>query len=49
LFLAVPKDLISKKTRQLIREYFVGTTLAIIADEFDAADITADRDYDPEL
>jgi hypothetical protein len=39
--------LISKKTRQELREYFVGTTLAVIADEFDAADVDVDLEYLP--
>ena len=41
------RELISKKTRQVFREYFVGTTLGIIADEFDAAGIEPDRDFTP--
>ena len=32
-------DLISIKTRQVFREYLVGTTLRFISDEFDAARI----------
>jgi hypothetical protein len=44
-FRAVP-DLISKKTRQEFREYFVSTTLRVIADEFDAADAPCDSAYD---
>jgi hypothetical protein len=40
-------DLISKRTRQAVREYFVGTTLGIISDAFDAADIRCDSDYSP--
>ncbi len=40
-------DLISKKTRTEFREYFVGTTLRIISDEFDAADVPIDSDYTP--
>lgn len=40
-------DLISKKTRIEFREYFVGTTLGEISDEFGAADISLDTDYIP--
>jgi len=39
--------LISIKTRQLFREYFVGTTLRFISDEFDAARIDCDSAYQP--
>src|ERR1700730_6359664 len=40
-------DLISKRTRQEFREYFVGTSLRIIGDAFDAEDVPYDRDYNP--
>jgi hypothetical protein len=40
-------DLISIKTRQLFREYFVGTTLRFITDEFDAARVDCDSGYQP--
>jgi hypothetical protein len=40
-------DLISKKTRNEFREYFVGTTLREISGEFDAADVPFDADYLP--
>jgi len=40
-------DLISIKTRQLFREYFVGTTLRFISDEFDAARVDCDTSYQP--
>ena len=40
-------DLISKRTRQLVREYFSGIVLREIGDVFEAADIEADLDYDP--
>lgn len=40
-------ELISKKTRLELREYFVGTSLREIESEFDAADLTADLGYDP--
>lgn len=40
-------DLISKRTRQEFREYFVGTSLRIIGDAFDAEDVPCDRDYNP--
>ena len=40
-------DLISKKTRTEFREYFVGTTLRTISDEFESADVPIDTDYNP--
>ena len=40
-------DLISKKTRNEFREYFVGTTLREISGEFDAADVPLDGNYVP--
>jgi len=40
-------DLISIKTRQLFREYLVGTTLRFISDEFDAARVDCDSAYQP--
>ena len=40
-------DLISKKTRNEFREYFVGTTLRTISEEFDAADVPFADDYSP--
>jgi hypothetical protein len=40
-------DIVSIKTRQLFREYFVGTTLRFISDEFDAARIDCDSAYQP--
>lgn len=43
----MPADLISKKTRLELREYFVGTSLREIKSEFDAADIEADLNYEP--
>lgn len=43
------KDLISVKTRQQVREYFVGTSLSIIADAFQAAGIRCDDNYDPQV
>jgi Abortive infection C-terminus len=43
----VGADLVSRKSRTELREYFVGTTLSIISDEFDAADIAFDPDYTP--
>jgi hypothetical protein len=39
--------IISIKTRQLFREYFVGTTIRFISDEFDAARIDCDTEYQP--
>ena len=38
-------DIISMKTRQLFRDYFAGTTLRFISDEFDAARIDCDSAY----
>ena len=43
----MPGDIISKKTRQEFREYFVGTTLHVIEMAFDAADVPCDSDYQP--
>lgn len=43
----VPLDLISAKTRQEFREYFVGTTLAVIDDAFSAEGVKADLSYEP--
>lgn len=40
-------ELISIKTRQVFRENMVGWTLREIADEFDAARIECDLDYEP--
>jgi hypothetical protein len=40
-------DTISKKTRQELREYFVGTTLRHISEEFDTADIPINTEYVP--
>jgi len=42
-------ELVSRKTRTELREYFVGTTLNIIANEFDAADIACDTEYSPQV
>jgi hypothetical protein len=42
-------DLISKRSRQLIREYFVGTSLRVIEMAFDAADIACDSNYKPSV
>lgn len=41
------KELISKKTRNELREYFVGRTLREIEMEFDAVDIACDCAYQP--
>jgi len=38
-------DLITRRTRVKFREYFVGTTLRTISEEFDAADVPLDADY----
>jgi len=40
-------NIISKKTRLEFREYFVTTTLRHISQEFDAADVPCDADYNP--
>ncbi|MCW9059926.1 MAG: abortive infection family protein [Gammaproteobacteria bacterium] len=40
-------DIISKKTRIEFREYFVGTSLSTISQEFDSADVVCDWEYDP--
>lgn len=42
-------ELISKKTRLELREYFVGTTLSEISNEFDSADMPFDGDYVPNI
>jgi hypothetical protein len=41
------RELISKKTRLEFREYFVGTSLRQISQEFDSADVPFDGDYIP--
>jgi hypothetical protein len=41
------KELISKKTRNEFREYFVSWTVREIEQEFDAADVPCDTDYVP--
>jgi len=40
-------DLISMKTRQVFREHLVGWTLRTISDEFDAAGVFCDLEYQP--
>ena len=40
-------DIISKKTRNEFREYFVGMTLREIGTEFDNADVELDENYLP--
>lgn len=42
-------DLVSKKTRLELREYFVGTTLSEISNEFDSADVPFDADHCPNV
>ena len=42
-------ELISKKTRMEFREFLVGWTLREIGDEFEAAGIAADQNYQPPL
>jgi hypothetical protein len=41
------EDIISAKTRKELREYFVGTSLRIIEDCFDSANIFVNLDYHP--
>jgi hypothetical protein len=41
------RQLVSAKTRQEFREWFVGTSLGHISDEFDAAELPRDKDYSP--
>lgn len=43
----MPHDLISPRTRQEFREYFVGTTLATIGDAFGAEALEPDSNYSP--
>lgn len=43
----MPNELISKKARIELREYFVGTSLREIQTEFDSADVPLDWEYDP--
>jgi hypothetical protein len=45
--LDMARDLISAKSRLKLREYFVGTSLSIIADTFAAAGIQCDVNYHP--
>lgn len=45
----MPAELVSRKARTELREYFVGTTLSVIADEFGAADIACDSEYAPSV
>ena len=42
-------DLVSGNTRLTFREYFVGTTLATIADAFEAAGIRCASDFEPSV
>lgn len=42
-------DLISKKTRLELREYFVSTSLAEISNEFDSADVPVDLTHVPNV
>jgi len=41
------QNIITARTRQLVREYFVGTTLARIDDAFQAAEVECDGNFDP--
>jgi len=43
------RELISKKTRNEFREFFVGWTLREIENEFSAAGLAPDRSYNPQL
>lgn len=45
----MPKDLISPRTRLEFREYFVGTSLAIVDDAFGLAKIDCDISYEPPI
>jgi hypothetical protein len=45
----MPSEFISKKLRMELREYFVSTTCRVIEQEFDAADISCDNEYDPQM
>lgn len=40
-------EIVNRKVRTELREYFVGTSLSIISDEFDAAVIACDLQYSP--
>ena len=42
-----PAELISKKTRRELQEYFVGTTLRLIEQAFDDAGIQCDHNFQP--
>ncbi len=42
------RDLVSAKTRLEFREHFVGTTLAVISDAFQVADIACDTRFTPQ-
>lgn len=46
---SMSRPLISKKTRQEFREYFVGTTLRQIEMAFDAADVPFDGEHQPSV
>jgi len=48
-FPPMPRDLISAKTRQEFREYFVATTLAKIDDAFRAEGFEADLSHEPSV
>jgi hypothetical protein len=41
------REIISKKTRTVLRELLVGTTLRYIDDEFEAAHVSCDTTYEP--
>lgn len=43
------KEFISRRTRLDFREYFVGTSLAVIDDAFRAAGLAADPNHDPQM
>lgn len=45
----MPPELIEKKTKNELREYFVGTTLRTIEMTFDEAGVDCNLDYDPQV
>ncbi len=45
----MPTELVGKKTRNELREYFVGTTLRVIEMAFDEAGIDCHLDYSPQV
>ena len=45
----MPEPIVSIKTRNEFREYFVGTTLRVIAEAFNGAGVRCDLDYSPSV